>query len=69
MVQHGVPTIIDVAEQAGVSRQTVSRVINDSRDVNEETRARMLDSIRDLGYRPNVEAQTLRRGKTRDQSH
>ncbi|MFL6114049.1 MAG: LacI family DNA-binding transcriptional regulator [Catenulispora sp.] len=53
------PTMADVAQLAGVSHQTVSRVLNDQPNVRAETRARILDAIRELGYRPNSAARTL----------
>lgn len=50
----------DVANRAGVSRSIVSYVINDGpRKVSKETRTRVLDAIRDLGYRPNKHARIL----------
>ncbi|MFE9235238.1 LacI family DNA-binding transcriptional regulator [Cellulosimicrobium funkei] len=55
-------TIIDVARDAGVSRQTVTRALNDMADVSETTRARVLESARRLRYRPNRAAQALVRG-------
>ena len=57
-------TIYDVARSAGVSRQTVSRVINNRPDVAHETRTRVQDVIRDLNYRPNAVAQSLSRQKS-----
>ena len=42
----------DVARLAGVSQQTVSRVLNDSPHVRPDTRERVLDAVRKLGYRP-----------------
>ena len=54
----------DVAAHAGVSVRTVSNVVNDFRYVAPETRARVQASIDTLGYRPNVAARTLRRGRT-----
>jgi DNA-binding LacI/PurR family transcriptional regulator len=51
----------DVAERAGVSRAVVSYVINNGpRVVAPETRARVLQAIEDLGYRPNKYAQGLK---------
>ena len=47
------PTLHDVARLAKVSHQTVSRVINDSPNVADETRMRVLEVIRRLNYRPN----------------
>src|SRR5690606_5969961 len=43
----------DVAARAGVSRQTVSRVLNEHPDVAEETRGRVLMAVAELGYRMN----------------
>lgn len=51
----------DVAERAGVSRAVVSYVVNNGpRVVSPETRARVLQAIEDLGYRPNKYAQGLK---------
>lgn len=52
-------TIYDVARAAGVSHQTVSRVINNSPNVSEATRSRILNVISALDYRPNRVAQVL----------
>ncbi|MGI5176176.1 LacI family DNA-binding transcriptional regulator [Dactylosporangium sp. CA-152071] len=49
----------DVAHLAGVSHQTVSRVINDHPNVRSQTRARVLDAMRALDYQPNIAARTL----------
>jgi LacI family transcriptional regulator len=56
---NGKPTINDVARLAGVSKKTVSRVINNSPLLNEETRERVASVIRDLGYVPNPQARAL----------
>jgi len=53
------PTINDVARLAGVSKKTVSRVINRSPALNEETRQRVQDVIRQVGYIPNPQARAL----------
>jgi DNA-binding LacI/PurR family transcriptional regulator len=49
----------DVARLAGVSHQTVSRVLNDHPNVRAPTRDRVLAAIRELAYRPNAAARTL----------
>lgn len=53
------PTIKQVAKAAGVSTQTVSRVINDRPDVAQETRERILMTIDELGYQPSALARSL----------
>ena len=58
-------TMRDVAEQAGVSKATVSHVINETRFVEEATKERVHDAIRSLGYRPNVAARSLTTHRTR----
>src|SRR3954449_2377902 len=55
----------DVAKLAGVSHQTVSRVINDSAQVRPETRDRVLSAMRRLDYRPNPAARALVTGRSR----
>jgi DNA-binding LacI/PurR family transcriptional regulator len=50
----------DVARVAGLSLQTVSRVANGEPNVNHATRDRVLDVMRDLGYRPNLAARAMR---------
>ncbi len=57
-------TIRDVAAHAGVSHQTVSRVINGSQRVRPETRMRVEASIADLGYQPSAIARSMARGRT-----
>jgi LacI family transcriptional regulator len=51
--------IYEVAELAGVSLATVSRVINPGAKVSEKTRQKVLAAMQDLGYRPNSIAQSL----------
>lgn len=53
------PNIRDVAAHAGVSYQTVSRVLNDSPSIKPSTRDRVLEAIQLLGYRPNQAARAL----------
>ncbi|MFB7939868.1 LacI family DNA-binding transcriptional regulator [Streptomyces sp. NPDC127049] len=55
----------DVAQLAGVSSQTVSRVSNGDAAVVEATRKRVLDAMKELGYRPNSAARALKRGDFR----
>ncbi|WP_307797967.1 LacI family DNA-binding transcriptional regulator [Actinoplanes flavus] len=57
------PQIRDVAAAAGVSYQTVSRVLNNSPRVRPETRRLVLDAMDRLRYRPNRAAQTLGSGR------
>jgi len=57
-------TLHDVAALAGVSHQTVSRVINNSDHVRPETRKRVEDAILELDYRPNAIARSMVRGST-----
>ncbi|MDJ0841939.1 MAG: LacI family DNA-binding transcriptional regulator [Acidobacteriota bacterium] len=52
-------TIDEVAELAGVSIKTVSRVFNNEPNVRPKTRAKVLESARELNYRPNVSARRL----------
>jgi DNA-binding LacI/PurR family transcriptional regulator len=54
----------DVARLAGVSHQTVSRVLNGHPNVRPQTRAGVLAAIRELGYRPNAAARSLVTGRT-----
>lgn len=52
-------TIRDIARMAGVSRSTVSLVLNNSPSVSESTRSRVLDVIGTVGYRPSAQARGL----------
>lgn len=62
------PTQLDVARQAGVSRATVSYVLNGLSNgrvpISDETRQRVMQAITDLGYVPDASAQALRSGST-----
>lgn len=59
-------TSTDVARRAGVSRATVSYVLNDAPDqsISEQTRAAVHKAARELGYRPNPSARSLRSGRS-----
>jgi LacI family transcriptional regulator len=63
------PTQIDVARLAGVSRGTVSLVLNGQTDgripISDETRKRVLAAIEELGYEPDARARALRSGDTK----
>lgn len=52
-------TLEDIAEKAGVSRSTVSRVVNNHPSVRQDVRERVLDVIRATGFHPNAAARTL----------
>jgi DNA-binding LacI/PurR family transcriptional regulator len=58
------PAMTDVAKLAGVSHQTVSRVLNDHPNVREQTRLRVRAAIAELGYRPNRAARALVTGRS-----
>jgi len=58
-------TIQDVARAAGVSRQTVSNVLNDGGRVGDAAKARVLDAVSALGYQPHHGARSLRSRRTR----
>jgi len=59
------PNIRDVARLAGVSYQTVSRVLNDSPSIRPSTRQRVLDVITEVGFRPNQAARALVTSRSR----
>ena len=58
------PTIVDVANRAGVAAITVSRVVNDSGPVSSQVRARVEQAIAEIGYVPNSVARSLRSKRT-----
>lgn len=60
----GTVTIFDVAEDAGVSTATVSRVANGHPHIREDTRVRVLEAMERLGYVANLRARGLAGGKT-----
>lgn len=59
------PSMFEVAKLAGVSHQTVSRVINDSPNVAPATREKVERAIAALGYRPSNSARALASNRTR----
>ena len=58
------PTLADVAELAGVSLTTVSRVLNNRGYLSEKTKKNVADAIETLGYRPNSLARALHGKRT-----
>ena len=58
-------SIIDVAKLAGVSRQTVSNVVNERGGFSDETRDKVLQVIAETGYKPNRAARQLRTNRSR----
>jgi len=58
------PTMVDVARHAGVSIKTVSRVINNEPNVQQQLIDRVLASVAELGFRRNHLARTLRSGQS-----
>jgi DNA-binding LacI/PurR family transcriptional regulator len=57
-------TMSDVARLAGVSKMTVSNVVNNRPGVSDPVRRRVLEAIQQCGYRLNVNARTLKAGRT-----
>ncbi|MBU4510369.1 LacI family transcriptional regulator, partial [bacterium] len=57
-------TLRNVAEKAGISVNTASRAINNKPDINEETKKRVLQIAKELGYIRNAAAVALRTKKT-----
>jgi DNA-binding LacI/PurR family transcriptional regulator len=57
-------TIYDVAQAAGVSHQTVSRFLKGFEGIRPETRAKVVQALADLGYRPNLTARSLKSGRS-----
>ena len=54
-------TITDVAREAGVSKATVSRVINNAPNVGDELRQQVLSAIKKLHYQPNRAARSMKK--------
>jgi LacI family transcriptional regulator len=65
MKHSNMPTISDVANKAGVSKTTVSRVLNHPDLVNEETKSRVRSVMEELSYTPSLLAQGMRAQRTR----
>lgn len=59
----GSVTIDDVARHVGVAKGTVSRVLNNYTDISDQTRQRILNAVRELGYQPSATARNLKRGR------
>jgi DNA-binding LacI/PurR family transcriptional regulator len=59
------PTMQDVAERSGLSRFTVSKVLNGTPGVTQDTRARVMDACRDLNFVTNQHAASLAKGESR----
>lgn len=58
-------SMADVAREAGVSQQTVSRVVNEQPNVSDSTRKKVSEAIKRLGFRPNYAGRSLREGRYR----
>ena len=58
------PTLEDVARRSGVSKSTVSRVLNNSAKISEKTRKQVLRAVGELHYEPNIIARSLSKNKT-----
>ena len=57
-------SIKDIAQACGVSTATVSKALNNREDVNPQTRERVQETARQLGYLPNAMARALKTNKT-----
>jgi DNA-binding LacI/PurR family transcriptional regulator len=67
VMSNKIATICDVANRAGVSRQTVSRVLNEPGLVRQDTALRVMEAVTALSYTPNEHARSLgQRSKKRD---
>jgi transcriptional regulator with XRE-family HTH domain len=60
-----IPTIKDLAREAGVSYATVSRALNDHPEVSDETKKRIMKIALEMGYQPNAIAQGLVKKETK----
>jgi LacI family transcriptional regulator len=59
------PTMNDVAQEAGVTQATVSYVLNNSGDISDPVKKRVLDAADKLGYIPNIVARNLKMNRTK----
>ena len=57
-------TVVDIAKACNVSRGTVDRALNNKGGINEATKAKILSTAKDMGYRPDLLARSLVKGKT-----
>ncbi|MEY2954908.1 MAG: catabolite control protein, partial [Actinomycetota bacterium] len=57
-------TYSDIAKEAGVSKATVSRVLNDDPNVDDDRRKRVVETVEKMGYKRNRAASALASGKT-----
>lgn len=58
------PTIKDIAKRVGVNPSTVSRVINGTAAISEETKKKIMAAMKELDYHPNIQARSLVNGNT-----
>src|SRR5580765_5311262 len=54
----------DIADELNLSKMTISKVLRGQTDVSAETKARVLKRVKELNYRPNISARSLRTGQT-----
>lgn len=57
-------TTLDIARHTGLSKMTVSRVLNEFPHVSEETRQKVMEAVKELGFRPNTLAKRFFTGRT-----
>ena len=57
-------TVNEIAEKCGVSRTTVLRALNNQSRVSDATRKKILETAKELGYRPNLLARSFNTGRT-----
>jgi DNA-binding LacI/PurR family transcriptional regulator len=63
---HRPPTMADIAAHLGVSRQLVSLVLRDAPGASEQTRRRVWEAAKQLGFSPHTGARSLRRARSKD---